>query len=74
MGGRFAGTIRRDFCRTGYILFVVHSCDILPLTVLLSARVSTAGIGCDRVAECSLNCSFVKPVADPSAGVSHTVS
>ena len=67
--GQFAGTFAGpDTYCLSFILVVIL------LTVLSSVLVSTAGIGCYRAAECLLNCSFVKPVADPSAGVSRAVS
>ena len=66
--GQFAGTfVGPDIYCQSFILVVIL------LTVLLSVCVPTAGLGWHRAAECSLNFSFVKPAADPSAGVSHTV-
>ena len=66
--GQFAGTFARPdiYCQS-FILVVIL------LTVLLSVCVPTTGIGSHRAAECSLDFSFVKPAADPSAKVSHTV-
>ena len=66
--GQFAGTFARPdiYCQS-FILVVIL------LTVLLSSCIPTAGVGYHRVAECFLKFSFVKPPADPSAGVSHTV-
>ena len=66
--GQFAGTFAGPdiYCHS-FILVVIL------LTVFLSECVPTIGIGCYRATECSLDCSFVKPAADPSAGVSHTV-
>ena len=66
--GQFAGTFAGPdiYCHS-FILVVIL------LTVFLRECVQTVGIGCYRATECSLNDSFVKPAADPSAGISHTV-
>ena len=66
--GQFAGTFAGPdiYCHS-FILVVIL------LTVFLSECVPTVGIGCYRGTACSLTYSFVKPAADPSAGVSHTV-
>ena len=66
--GQFAGTFAGPDIYCHSFIFVV-----ILLTVFLSECVPTVGIGCYRVTECSLDCSFIKPAADPSAGVSHTV-
>ena len=67
--GQFAGTFAGPDTYWLSFILVVNSFDSS-----LECTVSTAGIGRHRVAVCFIACSFVKPVAGPSAGVSRTAS